>query len=350
MDLCGKIVKHKTFGRGKILEFANNYIKVIFDETKTERKFIYPSAFGTFLELEDNSLLSQIDEDKRTVLLKEAEDKRVKEEIAKTAQEIRIKDKDAGRTKSITAKTSEKNNIAFKCNYCDGGKSRCNVGFSKVCSEETIKYNIKIAKHIWCCSSSSLCQKYLDGEISKDELKDYSDKDGFICYESQMLRLWRAYAGITQNGTNKGKPMKLRNVCTNSLALLTTRLPYTDDKGRFIFAVFLVNESYEGDNVEEGFVDANPKFKLQLSLKEAKELKFWDFYFNPNKPEKMVLGSGLHRYLTNIQSAQVLKKICEIKKGTPEEELSEEFLKHYCMIKGMDIGNIPLPNGALKRN
>lgn len=78
-------------------------------------------------------------------------------------------------------------------------------------------------------------------------------------------------------------------------------------------------------------------------------MKFWDYYFNENKPEKIIFGSGLHRYITDIQAAQVLKKICEIKKGTSGEMISKEFLEYYCRIKDLDIDSIPIPNGALQR-
>lgn len=346
MELCGEIVEHKAFGRGKIVGFANNYITVLFDESGAEKKFAYPAAFGAFLELQSKSFLKQIEEDKNAIIQKEAEDKRIKEEREK--MEIAIKSKNDG-AKHLK-KSSDKNNVAFKCNYCDGGNNKETIGFKGACSDDTIKYNINVAKYAGCCGKESTCYKYLNSEISREELNDSSKEDGFICHESQMLRFWRAYTGITQSGLNKGKPMTLRNVSTDSLVLLTTRLPYAKDKERFIFAVFLMDENYEGDNRDEGYVGSNPKFRLQLSLDEARQLKFWDYYFNPNKPEKIIFGSGLHKYLTDIQAAQVLKKICEIKKGTLEEELSKEFLEHYCRIKNLEIDKLSVPNGALKRN
>lgn len=164
MELYGEVVKHKVFGRGQIVEFANNYVTVLFDENKSEKKFTYPTAFELFLELENKSFLKQIEEDKNVIAQKEAESKRINEEICKFYEE----------TKS---------------------------------------------------------------EFSKS-----------VCYESQMLEIWNAGAGITQNGDEKGKPMSLRNVKANSLSLLTSKLPYAEDKERFIFAVFLIDENYEGDN------------------------------------------------------------------------------------------------------
>ena len=354
MELYGEVVKHKVFGRGQIVEFANNYVTVLFDESKAEKKFTYPTAFGSFLELENKSFLKQIEEVKNVIAQKDAESKRINEERAKAAIATKAQEGRVRNTNSATAKSSDKNNIAFKCNYCDGGKSKEVVGYKGVCSDETIKYNIKIAKHIWCSQPENMCYKYLNGEISREEIcKFYEEtKSEFsksVCYESQMLEIWNAGAGITQNGDEKGKPMSLRNVKANSLSLLTSKLPYAEDKERFIFAVFLIDENYEGDNREEGFVGANPKYRIQLSLDEARELKFWDYYFNENKPEKIIFGSGLHRYITDIQAAQVLKKICEIKKGTSGEMISKEFLEYYCRIKDVDIDSIPIPNGALQR-
>ena len=354
VELCYEVVNHKVFGRGEIIDFENNYVTVLFDESKSEKKFTYPSAFGEFLELENKSFSNQIEEDKNAIAEKEAEEKRIIEENIQAAIMIKTKGKGTRHSKSAASKISDSNNISFKCNYCDGGSSKEIVGYKGVCSDQTIKYNINVAKHIWCSQPENMCYKYLKGEVSREEISSFyeSTKSEFsksICYESQMLEIWNAGAGVTQNGEKKGKPMSLRNVKANSLALLTTKLPRTKDKDRFIFAGFLIDESYEGDSKGEGHVGANEKYRMRLSLEEAKQLKFWDYYFNPNKPEKIIFGSGLHRYLTDVQSAQVLKKICEIKKGTQDEDLSKDFLTHFCEIKKLDIDNIPLPNGALHR-
>lgn len=354
MELCGEIVTHKIFGRGLIVKFTNNHVTVLFDESKAEKRFIYPSAFGAFLELENKSFLGQIEEDKSAIALKEAEIKKANEERARLELIIKSKETGTRHSKSTTPKTSDRNNIAFKCNYCDGGKSEEVVGYKGVCSDETIKYNINVAKHVWCSQPENMCYKYLQGEISREKVCEFyeSTKLQFsksVCYESQMLEIWIAGAGVTQHGEKKGKPMSLRNARANSLALLTTKPPSTGDKDRFIFAVFLIEENYEGDSKSEGYVGASTKYRIEFSLNEARELKFWDYYFNLNKPEKIIFGSGLHRYLTDAQSAQVLKKICEIKKGTSQEELSKEFLEYYCKLKKLDIDNIPSPNGALQR-
>jgi len=354
LELCGEKVRHGSFGRGEIVEFSKEYVTVLFDDSKEEKKFGYPAVFGEFLELENKSFLKEIQEDKDVIAEKEADDKRVKQALTQLEIALKSKEEIARRVKKTTEKTSDSNNIAFKCNYCDGGKSEEIVGYKGVCSDETIKYNIKTAKHVWCRQPENMCYKYLQGEISREEIGKFYDetKSEFgksVCCESQMLELWKAGAGITQNADGKSKPMSLKNARANSLAVLTTKLPRAKDQDRFIFAVFLIDEDYEGDIKGEGHLGSNPKYRIQLSLEEAKELKFWNYYFNPKNPEKIILGSGLHRYLTDTQSAQILKKICEIKKDTSEEESSKEFLERFCRLKKLDINNIPETDGGLQR-
>jgi len=55
MNLCGEVVKHRNFGIGTIVESKNDYITVLFHETKEQKKFLYPEAIGEFLELQNKS-------------------------------------------------------------------------------------------------------------------------------------------------------------------------------------------------------------------------------------------------------------------------------------------------------
>ena len=55
MDLNGEVVKHKKFGVGTIIESKNDYILVLFNETKEQKRFLYPEAIGEFLELQNKS-------------------------------------------------------------------------------------------------------------------------------------------------------------------------------------------------------------------------------------------------------------------------------------------------------
>lgn len=67
MNLLGLKVKHKSFGIGEIVEYKDNYITISFP-CKTA-KFVYPNAFGTFVQAVDNHIqeliLSEIEQAKK---------------------------------------------------------------------------------------------------------------------------------------------------------------------------------------------------------------------------------------------------------------------------------------------
>lgn len=315
-----------------------------------EKSFVYPDAFLRFLKMKVESVMEQVAED-----IKQKERERQK---IQSALEERVESKQNGKIvqRTVEKKSSQKSisrkNIAFKCNYCDGGKTRDRIGFYGVCSDKLIEYNISVAHHVWCSSEECPCRQYYDKRIDKQELNSIMRSNankGFVCYESAMLRDWKASAGITQTGEDKGKPMRLLKVQPMSLAVLTTREPYTTDDTRFVFAVFLVDETYEGDNRDEGYVTTSSEFRLELKHEEAKKIRFWNYYYNPKAPELIKLGSGLHRYLSAEQAAQILRDIAVVKSNTPEEELAICFYQYFCRINKIDIENLPPPSGALMR-
>jgi len=272
------------------------------------------------------------------------ETKRIDEERVK--EEILLKSKVKGHrgVKNAASKISDKNNIAFKCNYCDGGKSSAQIGYDGVCSDEIINYNIDKKHYVWCSDEDSPCRRYYEKLITRTELEASMGsfaENAFVCYESQMLRNWKAAAGVIQTGKNRGKPLKLKGVERNSLAILTTRLPNSKEKDRIIFGAFLVDETFEGDDSEEGFVAAKSEYKIKLSMAEAQELKYWNYYCNPNKPETIRMGSGLFRYLSDVQATQVLRDMVKLKENTPEAASAKLFLEHFCRINGIHFNDIP---------
>lgn len=346
----GQVVIHKSFGKGIVVSIESNYIRVRF--AVGEKRFLYPDSFKEFLVAQDSATMAQIESeikkrDEELLSQQHQSEQKVESDIVR---EILLKRThiDAKRTHKINPRA----NIAFKCNYCDGGESEDRIGFNGMCSDDMIRNNISIEHHVWCSAEECPCSQYNKGEIERIDLETLlssGDKSGFICYESAMLRDWRASAGIIQTGVNKGKPMRLLKVQSNSLAVLTTRKPHSMDETRFIFAVFLVDETYKGDNKDEGYVTTNSEYKMQLSPQEAYKIKFWDYYFNLQAPEIIKFGSGLHRYLSDDQAVQILRDIARIKNNTPDESLAKRFYTYFCQINAIDESTIPLPNGALVR-
>lgn len=80
MDLHGEVVRHKKFGVGTIVQSSSDYIIVMFDETKEQKKFLYPDAIGEFLELQNKSLSENKEQImKETVDERECEQRRIKD-------------------------------------------------------------------------------------------------------------------------------------------------------------------------------------------------------------------------------------------------------------------------------
>lgn len=344
MELINLKVKHKVFGEGVIIANESSYVTVRFQ--KDEKKFMYPNAFDLYLTVENSEISENIKQE--IEIMKRLEEEK-KEQFIKLEQQRQIKKNNSEKGKKIKTKIYPRANIAFKCNFCDGGHSEKQVGFNGVCSDNIIRNNIELEKRTWCNSEDCACGLYLKGEITRFELEDVCNNGGFVCYESQMLRDWKALAGIVQTGKKKGQPMKLNGVQNNSLCVLTTRDPNAREHDRYIFGIFLVDETYEGNNQDEGYVTTKSKYRIKLSPKEAHKMLFWNYHANDNQPEVPAWSSGLHRYFEDEQAVQILQDIAKLKQGTREEELANEFLLYFARINDVDISTVPEKCGALKK-
>lgn len=338
-NIIGKEVSHKMFGTGIVVAKEKGNISVQFGDNV--RKFSYPDAFKQFLTTQNIEINAQIQHD----IEKKQQQKEMQRPIPSISSDVSKLSKSNRKIKKV-----ERSNIAFKCNYCDGGATQQRVGFNGVCSDAIIAHNINKAHHVWCSDRDCLCKQYLDGKITRQDLNSGMQNGNFLCYESAMLRDWKASAGVIQTGMDKGKPMTLRKVQNNSLAILTTRNPYDKDDKRFIFAVFLVDENFEGDVRESGYVTTNSKWKMELTPQEAHRLLFWNYYVCENAPEVIKFGSGLHRYISDDQAVQILRDIVKVKEKQSEKDFAQEFLNHYCTVNGIDVNLVPAPNGALIQN
>lgn len=350
MKIIGSKVSHKFFGKGTVLALTDKIITVKFE--KGEKDFEYPEAFEKFLTSDNKTVQT------RALKLAEEARQRKEEEAKRRAEELRQKQQEALKArKSTTTKSTaasghvERENAAFKCTYCDGGKTKSCIGFKGVCSKKNIEVNIKSGRN-WC--SRYACREYYDGEITRSELMEIYKEQGSVCYESRALSDWRFSAGWTEPKYDESgeiieesKPKKMNNLMRGSLAVLTTRFPDSTEEERVIFAVFLVGDSYEGDDSEEGFVTADPAYKLAFTKEEAEQLLFWDFYTNLNS-DKAHWGTGLFRYFTDEIAANILKRASEIKRGTKDEKPALAFFEHFCETHGIDGENLPECEGALK--
>lgn len=345
MNFTGKKVVHKVWGEGVVKSHNQPYVKVQFaNESKI---LLFPDAFRdamVFVNSDDQHELRQ--------MIAEHEWGKLKEAAAWTAKAPEKSAPVQRRITSSTPKTPrpvERPNIVFKCNYCDGGTNEQHIGYMGPCSDKLIRYNIDEAHHSWCSDVDCPCRRYLEGDIDVFELEQMFLNGDMVCYESKMLIDWTAFAGTILKGDKKDEPKKIRNTRLNSLAVLTTRKPHATEEDRFVFGVFLVDDADEGDSREAGFVKCTSEYRIELAPDEATQIKFWNYHANDTKPERAVWGQGLYRYTNDIEAVQILRDIVKIKKSAYEKKFAADFLAYFCKMKGIDINEVPEPNGALKR-
>ncbi|MEF9921897.1 MAG: hypothetical protein RR313_07555 [Anaerovoracaceae bacterium] len=345
MNLINEKVRHKTFGSGTIVEFDEEYLRVEFKDVT--KKFAFPNAFMGFMTIDNPTLAIEIGEKIKVVeAQKDLEDE---ERFKKIEAEKQRAQRERIEPKLKKKKDYPRENVAFKCTFCDGGNSKECIGYRGACSDELIAHNIKVEKKPICMDKEGPCRMYLEGQLTREELDNMCAEDGYVCPESQTLRLWRAFAGTVQTGARKGQPIVLNKVQPNSLCMLTTREPKKEEKDRFIFAVFLADENFDGDNIEEGLVGTESKYRIMLNPEEARQILFWNYHENEKLPNVAAWKTGLLRYLDQECAAQVLKDIAAIKVGTKDEELAKEFMQHFCKVNNLKIDNITKPYGALTK-
>ena len=258
------------------------------------------------------------------------------EEMCKSCQDS-MQSQKAHRSRQHSSKrVVPRKNIAFKCNFCNGGEHVNGVGFSGICSDELLQFNV--TNKVWCGSNECLCKKYANGVITRNELESEYQKDNrCVCYESHLLVNWEMAAGFVVRGINQGKPNKLLGVRTNSLCVLTTQMPNARPEERYIFAAFIVKRGDEGDETNAGLVISDEKYRISLTFEEAQKMSFWKYYQNDSDKAPMKWGTGLFRYLDDSASVAILQDIVKLKKDVHEKEKAEELLNYFISVNKITI-------------
>ncbi len=348
MNLIKQTVVHKVFGKGTVIAQNGDYITVRFP--KEEKQFVTPDAFNGFLTCKDAKLQAELEE--ACVAKKEAEKQKAleaRERAIRALEEARKNTestaKASSRRTAAQPRKSNESNLAFKCNFCDGGCDPSCIGYKGVCSDEQIRYNIEVRKHSWCSNADSPCRQYLDGRITRAELDAVNSDGGFVCYESRMLTAWTAAAGEDldeDGGISQGR--RIQDAASNSLAVLTTRHPETEEEDRVIFGVFVTGEAVEGDEDNAGYVVAKDGYTIELTPTEAKKMQFWHYY--RNKDGGIRWSQGLYRYLKDTACARILADIVDVKTDPAEKAHAQTVLNYYCRLKGISVNEIPEASGA----
>jgi len=320
MKLIGEKVIHSNFGEGTVTGLEGGKIRVSFGGD--ERAFAYPAVFSGALTAADGALqselrwLSQASEDERQRLRER--------EIEKSLQNVN------GLRAGSRARTAEaeRNNVAFKCCYCDGGIGQNGLGFAGVCSMKNIEYNIRVRKYRFCADSSA-CRECLDGLIDHRELRQSYAQGKAPCTDARVLKDWEMYAEMPGDSGQREARRSARY--GGSLAILTTRQPGDAEKDRYVFAVYLIG-GYQAthDDSKGGTLYASPEHRLALTPAEARATKFWNYYRNTKPDRDESWGTGLIRCLSDGDTARLLRDIAFRRRGMKNLEPARALFDEYC--------------------
>jgi hypothetical protein len=87
MNLIDEQILHRQFGAGKITEQTKTDITVQFSKEYGCKKFIYPSAFESFLKLSDSDSKDKMDKELKRIRKKALEEQQKRAEEAQRLRE-----------------------------------------------------------------------------------------------------------------------------------------------------------------------------------------------------------------------------------------------------------------------
>ncbi len=232
----------------------------------------------------------------------------------------------------------DRKNVAYKATYCDGNGN----WFTAPCSSSCRNRNCSKNGGGRFCSTNSVCRRVIDG-LSTD--KDVYDafNTSFLCYESRMLLDYKIYAGRDDDGTVRGWSLD-----NDRLVILTTVKPNQIEEERVIFAIFLINHSYDKDD-EEASATSYPDCRLSLTEEESESMKYWDYAPGEGDNNIIQWKEGLLRYQTDEMCATVLRDVVRIieKRNDPAQtEYARNFLNKFLNKIKMQEEDISEKHGA----
>ena len=242
----------------------------------------YGIEYLEFDILEINRLLEKIEKEKIT-----------KENYKKYEVPINIIKEPLNKRKIIDG------NVAFKVTYND-------KNWKGICSANIADFNFK--NRTWCKIQSNY-----EYNCQSPEWKAEVDENGeFPCADAGALANDdpNFYAGHFHGKKHNNEPIRVWNIKRNKIAIFTSREPGEPESERFIFFVgkiINIKENIDHNGAIFETYHCNPKTGLYFN--NINRPKYWNFYKNPNKPEKIGWNTGLIRYWSDKQVIGLLEWI-----------------------------------------
>lgn len=189
-------------------------------------------------------------------------------------------------------------NVAFKVTYND--KNWCGL-----CSSNVADFNFK--NRTWCKIQSEFknnCQsKYWAKEVKRNGHFPCADAGALANNDPSF------YAGHFHGPKHNNEPIRVWNIKRNKIAVFTSREPGEPESERFIFFIGQITDIKENNGDTGMFETYHCDMETGIRFEKDNYPKYWSFYKNPNKPEKIGWNTGLIRYWSDNQVLGILEWI-----------------------------------------
>ena len=165
--------------------------------------------------------------------------------------------------------------------------------------------------------------------------------------KDEVFTDWKIFTGEIKSGKNKGQPRKLPRMNKASGCLLTERTDDMPEEDRRILGMFMPIQSFDGRLCEDGYIQAHPEYRIQLSEEESEKMLFWNYYVDKKSTTKTIWNSGRQRYFDNMWMAQILRDVVDLTEENEEQGEAQAFFDYFCKVNFINKDEIPKANGAL---
>lgn len=129
------------------------------------------------------------------------------------------------------------------------------------------------------------------------------------------------------SGKSKGLPRTADRVKPNSVCFITSCPEGEGENGRLLVGAFMAEESFFGDEADDGIINGHPEYCIQLPA--AHRVPFWS---QTNKTPPVRWGSIVFKYCSSASANSILAKMVRALAQTNQAEEAHEFYRYFCDI------------------
>lgn len=301
MELKGRELLHIKYGKGVIEAADSEHIWIRYG--KVVRQFALNDVFAKTIS-GDALLIEYI----RDIAKKNSSAS--KEHIQQVAEQLKRK------TDTVDKNESSAFNLIVNCVYCDGGKTQDCPGFNGICSDEVLAENVNATDNRWCTNKECRCGIYEENKskATRQELERLMEDGGYVCPESRLLRDW-----VINAGTYNNRAPRHIDTAEGKLCVLTTLENGSEEKDRYIFAMFIIESiSNDVNGVEQIWADS--RFRCTFPEETARKLRLWDF-----TGEEYDFSADSFALADDEVCGEILKRAAEITDNSVVRAIAEYF-------------------------